>query len=176
MTNHRRVRPLAAQQGKCVVVAVVAAAVFGAAWLVPQPAAAQAPPAAPAAPAATASAAEQPSGFTYQAEGRRDPFVSLLRRGADPQATSATRAPGLAGLSVAEISLRGVLQSRNEFVGIIEGADKRTYLARAGQKLLDGTIRVIDRDSMLIAQQVNDPLSPEKQRDVRKVLRQDEAK
>lgn len=141
----------------------------------PLPAAAQTPPA-PAAPAAPPSSAEQPSGFTYRAEGRRDPFVSLLRRGTDPAATQGTRVAGLAGLSVAEISLRGVMQSRNEFVGIVEGSDKRTYLARAGQKLLDGTIRVIDKDSMLIAQQVNDPLSPEKQRDVRKVLRQDEAK
>jgi Tfp pilus assembly protein PilP len=167
------------------VVTAVAAVACGAAVLRPLPAAAQATagtvaPAAqapaPAHPAVPASAAEQPSGFTYRADGRRDPFVSLLRRGADPQAPSASRAPGLVGLSVAEISLRGVLQSRNEFVAIVEGSDKRTYLARPGQKLLDGTIRAIDKDSMLIAQQVNDPLSPEKQREVRKALRQDEAK
>ena len=48
---------------------------------------------------------------------------------------------------------------------------------RAGDKLLDGTIRTITQNAMVILQQVNDPLSLEKQREVRKVLRQtDEAK
>ena len=45
---------------------------------------------------------------------------------------------------------------------------------RAGDKLSDGTIRTITADSMVILQQVNDPLSLEKQREVRKVLRQTE--
>jgi hypothetical protein len=47
---------------------------------------------------------------------------------------------------------------------------------RAGDKLLDGTIRTITQNDLVIVQQVNDPLSLEKQREVRKVLRQIEAK
>jgi hypothetical protein len=44
--------------------------------------------------------------------------------------------------------------------------------------LLDGTIRSIGANAIVILQQVNDdPLSPEKQREVRKTIRQaDEAK
>jgi Tfp pilus assembly protein PilP len=174
MSRRRRVAADVATVFAAVMTAV-SAGVITAVVLSPVPALAQTPPA-PAAPSGQTSAGEKPVGFTYRAEGRRDPFVSLLRRGAEPQATAATRASGIAGLSIAEISLRGVMQSRNEFVGIVQGSDKRTYLVRAGQKLLDGTIRAIDKDSMLIAQQVNDPLSPEKQREVRKALRQDEAK
>jgi len=46
---------------------------------------------------------------------------------------------------------------------------------RAGDKLFDGTVRTISQNDMVILQQVNDPLSLEKQREVRKVLRQAEA-
>ena len=40
--------------------------------------------------------------------------------------------------------------------------------------LLDGAIRTITSDSLVILQQVNDPLAPQKQREVRKMLRQTE--
>ena len=60
------------------------------------------------------------------------------------------------------------------FVGILQGADRKTYIVRAGDRLFDGTIRSITADAMVILQQVNDPLSLEKQREVRKVLRQTE--
>ena len=93
----------------------------------PQAAAPAAPATAPAAtslvpdgapgaqPAAKAMAAEakadavEAQGFTYNPEGRRDPFVSLLRRGVDSSQT--TRVAGLAGLGTAEVSLRGVVLS-----------------------------------------------------------------
>jgi hypothetical protein len=45
---------------------------------------------------------------------------------------------------------------------------------RTGDKLSDGSIRTITADSMVILQQVNDPLSLEKVHEVRKVLRQTE--
>lgn len=152
----------------------------------PQPAAA--PPHA-AAPAATSGApvsqapgkdhaadakpdAAEPQGFTYNPEGRRDPFVSLLRRGAD--STQSTRVAGLGGLGTAEVSLRGIVLSQGAFVGIVQGVDSKTYIVRTGDKLSDGSIRSITSDSMVILQQVNDPLSLEKVHEVRKVLRQTE--
>lgn len=114
----------------------------------------------------------EPQGFTYNAGGRRDPFVSLLQRGADTQAR--TRASGLAGLATAEVSLRGTLRSQGSFVGMLQGIDGKTYIVRAGDKLADGTIRSISADDMVILQQVSDPLALEKQREVRKTLRQTE--
>jgi type IV pilus assembly protein PilP len=126
--------------------------------------------------AATASDAAEPQGFTYNPDGRRDPFVSLLRRGADsaPVAAAAKREAGLAGLGAAEISLRGTIKSAGTFVGIVQGADSKTYIVRAGDKLADGSIRTITADSMVILQQVSDPLSPGRVQEMRKGLRQTE--
>jgi type IV pilus assembly protein PilP len=111
-------------------------------------------------------------GFTYNPEGRRDPFVSLLRRGVDSAQT--TRVAGLSGLGTAEVSLRGVVKSQGDFVGIVQGVDSKTYIVRTGDKLSDGAVRAITADSMVILQQVNDPLSLEKVHEVRKVLRHTE--
>jgi Tfp pilus assembly protein PilP len=142
----------------------------------------QTPQAAPA-PVPTADGAGgpqlEPQGYTYDPAGRRDPFVSLLRRGADPQnPTSGSRPAGLAGLETNEITLKGTVASQGTFVGILQGSDNKTYIVKSGDKLLDGKIRTISQDSMVITQQVNDPLSLEKEREVRKMLRQttDEAK
>jgi type IV pilus assembly protein PilP len=136
------------------------------------------PPAAatPAAPTATATpSAVEPQGYTYDPQGRRDPFVSLLRRGSDvPRTGPGARPNGLAGLETSEVTLKGTIASQGTYVGILQGSDQKTYIVKAGDRLLDGTIRAITPDSMVITQQVTDPLSLEKQREVRKVLRQTE--
>jgi Tfp pilus assembly protein PilP len=132
-----------------------------------------------AAGSTTAADAVEPQGYTYNPEGRRDPFVSLLRRGSDVARTVgvATRPNGLAGLEASEVTLKGTIASQGTYVGILQGVDQKTYIVKAGDKLLDGTIKAIAPDSMVITQQVTDPLSLEKQREVRKLLHQtDEAK
>jgi type IV pilus assembly protein PilP len=126
-----------------------------------------------AAPAEQKSDAIDPQGFTYNPEGRRDPFVNLVLRGVD-SAPTGKRIAGLAGLGTAEVSLRGTLRSQGAFVGILEGADNKTYIVRAGDRLADGSIRTITADSMVIVQQVTDPLSLQKEQEVRKLLRQTE--
>jgi len=134
------------------------------------PAATPAPPATPAAPATPAT----PEGHTYRAEGRRDPFVSLMRRGSDTASAPSARGPGLKGLGAGEVTLRGTVASQGGYVAIVQGADSKTYIVRAGEQLADGTIRSITADALVILQEVNDPLSLQKQREVRKVLRQTE--
>ncbi|MGE3401344.1 MAG: hypothetical protein AB7K63_02080 [Vicinamibacterales bacterium] len=147
-----------------VLLAVIGLALAAASAFAQQPQAPTAPPAPPQAPAV--------QGFTYNPEGRRDPFVSLLRRGADPQRGDAVRPPGIAGLLVSEVSVRGIVASRNGLVAVLQGADGRTYIVRQGETLFDGVVRSITEDAVVFLQQVNDPLSLEKQREVRKVLRQ----
>jgi Tfp pilus assembly protein PilP len=140
------------------------------------PVAAKADP--PASSAGQPAEAEpiEPPGFTYNPDGRRDPFVSLIRRGTTAKGGgSAARPSGLAGLEVAEVMLRGTVRSREGFVAILQGSDQKAYIVRAGDRLFDGTVRTISQNDMVILQQVNDPLSLEKQREVRKVLRQIEA-
>src|SRR5262249_16656043 len=60
-----------------------------------------------------ASAAERTAKEThaYDAGGRRDPFISLLGSGVEPS-PAGKRAEGAAGLALAEISVRGVMQGR----------------------------------------------------------------
>jgi Tfp pilus assembly protein PilP len=135
---------------------------------------AQAATAPAAAKDASSSSALEPQGFTYNPEGRRDPFISLMRRGADDRANNSPRASGLAGIGTSEVSLKGTLASHGGYVGILQGLDNKSYIVRVGDKLLDGSVRSISADAMVILQQVNDPLSLEKQREVRKLLRQTE--
>src|SRR5258705_13012648 len=131
---------------------------------------------APAGAAVVAGPQLEPQGYTYDPQGRRDPFISLLRRGtslARPTGVG-VRPPGLAGLETSEVTLKGTVASQGSYVGILQGSDSKTYIVKAGDKLLHGTIRTINPDSLVITQQVTDPLSLEKQREVRKVLRQTE--
>ena len=155
--------------------AAVAAGQTPAAKPAPQGAATPAP-AAPGAQTSPAAPAAPQAGHSYNPEGRRDPFVSLLRRGADVAAAPGMRAAGLKGLGVGEVTLRGTLASQGGYVAILQGADSKTYIVRPGERLADGTIRSITSDALVILQQVNDPLSLEKQREVRKVLRQEEGR
>ena len=113
------------------------------------------------------------SGYSYKVEGRRDPFVSLVGRGSDPKA-SAVRAAGLPGMLINEVNLKGVMKERAGFIAMLQGPDKKTYIVRPGQRLLDGSVKSITADAVIFAQDVNDPLSLVKQREVRKALRSGE--
>jgi type IV pilus assembly protein PilP len=144
-------------------------------------ASAQAPAAAPApaaGQAAAAPAADPPAGYSYDPAGRRDPFISLVRRGNESARNEAgVRPAGLAGVTVDELTLKGTMQSRTGYVALVQGPDLKTYIVKPGDTLFDGTIRAITVNAMVLMQEVNDPLSLDKQREVRKVLRQgDEVK
>ena len=64
-----------------------------------------------------------------------------------------------------------MLQSQGALVAMVKGPDKQTFLVRAGDKLLDGVIKSITPQGLVITQEVTDPLSLVKQRDVKKLLR-----
>ena len=137
-------------------------------------AAAQTPPAQPA-PAAPQTTAVEPQGYAYEPQGRRDPFVSLVRRGTDAQrAPGELRPAGPEGIETSELTLKGTMQSREGYVALVQGPDLRTYIVKPGDRVFDGTIQTISANALVILQQVNDPLSLEKQREVRKTLRQTE--
>ena len=105
----------------------------------------------------------------YRPEGRRDPFQTLI--GGAGVANTSRKTEGPTGMTLAEISVRGILQSRGALVAMIQGPDNRTYIVHQGDKLLDGTIRTITATGLVVVQEVNDPLSLVKQREVRKLLR-----
>ena len=123
------------------------------------------------APAAAQPPAAQPEPYTYNPEGRRDPFTSLIGTGGTETRNTGRRGEGPAGMSVADVSVRGVLQSRGALVAMIQGPDNKTYIVHQGDKLLDGVIKTITPQGLVIIQEVNDPLSLVKQREVSKLLR-----
>jgi len=139
---------------------------------------AQIPPTPPPAPnAANPNAAAKPpatpappDNYSYDPSGRRDPFVSLLGTGLETKPTG-KRAEGVPGLAVSEISVRGVMQSRGGLVAMVQGPDNKTYVMHTGDKLIDGTVKAVTPQGLVIVQEVNDPLSLVKQREVRKLLR-----
>ena len=149
---------------------IIAAAVLAAA-----PVSGQAPAPAPATPAAVTTSqvpALEPQGYDYKPSGRRDPFVSLVRRTSEALGTSATARPtGIAGLSVDEITMRGVFKGRNGWTALVRGVDNRTYSLKAGDELYDGTVKAVTGDAIVVLQNVSDPLSLQKKREVKKLLR-----
>jgi Tfp pilus assembly protein PilP len=134
----------------------------------------QGAPATPAAPSTaapqTSKPAEAGAPFTYNPEGRRDPFVSLVGRGNDPKAQG-VRPPGVPGLLINEVSVKGIVRNSVGFVALIQGPDNKTYVVKAGDRLMDGAVKSIVQDAVVFSQDVNDPLSLVKQKEIRKALR-----
>ena len=128
--------------------------------------------AAPAASAAShAAAVTPPASFTYEAGGRRDPFISLANQGSDPRSEGRTRYQGLAGLGVAEVNVKGIVLYERQLVAMVQAPDNRTYLVRPNDRMLDGSVLAVTSEAVVFVQQVNDPLSLVKQREIRKALR-----
>jgi type IV pilus assembly protein PilP len=151
----------------------------------PQGAASQAPKAGlPATAGQQAVHAEQPapagravaagSGYAYDPDGRRDPFTSLLQRGADPKANGANRPQGPPGVLIGEATVTGILKDPSGYIAMIEAPDKKTYIVRTGQKMMDGSVKSITADSVVFSQDVTDPLSLVKEREIRKGVRSTE--
>jgi hypothetical protein len=127
-------------------------------------------PSTPAKPPATAAETPGQAGYSYGSEGRRDPFVSLWSTGTGVRQRA--RAEGLAGVFTVDLTVKGILQSDGKFVAIVLGPDaKRQYILHTNDRLADGVVKAITADSVLILQEVSDPLSLARQREVRKTLR-----
>jgi Tfp pilus assembly protein PilP len=143
----------------------------------PQAPAGQAQPQKPPAAAEAPADKQQPpppqgAGYSYDPSGRRDPFVSLASRGGDVAPPPGARPAGVSGLLVNEMTVKGVWKSsRGGFIALVQSPDNRTYIVKAGDKVFDGTVKQITQDAVVFSQDVNDPLSLVKQREVRKAIR-----
>lgn len=145
----------------------------------PAPAQPAQPPAAPATPPAQPPAAGSKdvppppgAGYTYDPAGRRDPFISLAGRGGDMPSPGATRPAGVPGLLISEVTVKGIWKSpKGGQIALVQASDTRTYIIRQGDKVFDGSVKVITQDTVVFSQDVNDPLSLVKQREVRKSIR-----
>jgi hypothetical protein len=120
-----------------------------------------------------------PGGYTYNGQGRRDPFISMIKPVA-PQGAKGMRPQGFPGFLIQEVALRGIVRtseagigsaSKAGYIAVFQGADPtKSFFVTVGQRLFDGVITAIDASSVTFRQEVTDPLSPVKTRDVRKSL------
>ena len=121
------------------------------------------------APAAAPAPVRGGRGYTYDSAGRRDPF-GPLDHASDPRANGG-KLNGLAGLMINEATVKGVVKSRGRMLAMVQAPDNKTYIVRASDRLLDGEVRAVTAEAVVFVQNVNDPLSPVRQREIRKPLR-----
>ena len=139
----------------------------------PSPAA-QAPASGGAAPAGQKPDPNAPPpgpGYSYDPAGRRDPFISLNSRGSELP-VAGQRPAGLPGMLIGEVTVKGTFKSpKGGFLALLQAPDGRTYTVKQGDKVFDGSVKAITADAVVFSQDVNDPLSLVKQREVRKSIR-----
>ncbi len=83
--------------------------------------------------------AEVISPYTYQPKSKRDPFISpfdleILR------GSKRKKVPGIAGMSIDEIVLQGIIKSKRGYEALVLGSDNKVYWIKPGDKLFDGEV------------------------------------
>jgi type IV pilus assembly protein PilP len=156
-------------------VVVLALAVGAAAQAPPPPPTAASPsPATPELGADLKNVVDQelqpdPTGYSYNPQGRRDPFVSLLKPVSADQGVK-TRRPGMEGFLIQEVALKGIVRTPRGYTAMLLGTDGKSYFVQEGQRLFDGAVIRIDATAVTFRQEITDPLSTVKSRDVKKTL------
>jgi hypothetical protein len=97
-----------------------------------------------------------PKNYRYNAQGRRDPFVNPVPKPPTPTAAKAApvcTAPGLKGVPVTQMSIAGVVTSKEApmNVVVIKTRAGKTYFAHLGDMLCDAVVKEIRMDSITFA-------------------------
>jgi hypothetical protein len=106
---------------------------------------------------------------SYSALGRRDPFVSLIAPRRSGDRTKPT-GQGLASMYISDANVTGIVKAEDTMMALLQGADRRTFIAKIGDRLADGTVRRIDSQGVVFAE-TGLPGSGIRPQEVRKVLR-----
>lgn len=114
---------------------------------------------------ASSLAAQEPF---YDSKGRRDPFLSPT--GPSTADRPSCPGPGLPGLIVQEVALRGIVQTRQGRKALLLAPNGQTHFATEGSRLCDGRVGRIDADGIVFVQRLRDPLAPERDVEVRRPL------
>jgi hypothetical protein len=99
----------------------------------------------------------------FDPQGKRDPFVSLLKKEKVievaqilPPPPLEERPPGLAGLLISEVTVTGTASSSETQMAILLGIDGMTYFAQEGTKLFDGYLERISPEEVIFLHQQED--------------------
>jgi len=111
----------------------------------------------------------QREAYIYDPARRRDPFVSLLTRGAH-LAPPDDRPAGLAGVSINDVSLRGLVLAGGVYLAVMQGPDNKTYILRGEEMLFDGVVKGVSGEGRKFLEGVSNPLSIGLEREVVRML------
>lgn len=109
----------------------------------------------------------------YDSAARRDPFVSLIApKRPTPTQPGAGRPlqPGLRSISLADVSVTGVLRRGTVMMAILQGPDRQSYVAKIQDRLMDAVVKRIDAQGVVFAEVVEPGMGARPQ-EIRKALR-----
>ena len=95
------------------------------------------------------------AGVAFKSSNRPDPFLNpLLKKkesNKDQEISRGLPPPGIAGTFIAEAELKGIsIQEDGRRLAIVRGNGDRAYFLREGDKLFDGYLKTIHRDSITL--------------------------
>lgn len=112
------------------------------------------------------------SEYIYRPEGRRDPFWNLLQGKNVRENRQAIG--GIAGLLIDELDLEGIMQVRGKYRALLKGPDSRGYIVSVGDKVYDGEVLVIDRNSISFKKSLTVAIGGQKEKVIIKALNPEE--
>ena len=111
-----------------------------------------------------------PTAGSYESLGRRDPFMTLLEK-KGPAATAVPRASkGLQSFLLSDVVVTGVTRKGTEWMAILQGPDKHSYVAKIKDRIADAVIRRIDGQGVVFVD-ISGPGSGARVQETRKPLR-----
>jgi Tfp pilus assembly protein PilP len=113
-----------------------------------------------------------PGEFVYNPEGRRDPFWNLLQGKSVKENREAIE--GIAGLMIDELELEGIVFAQGAFKALLKGPDTRPYIVSIGDKVYDGEVVAMDRNSVSFKKSLTLALAGQKERIMIKTLNPEE--
>jgi len=97
------------------------------------------------------------AGISFKPSNRRDPFLNPLVKkkdsDVDQEIDRGLPPPGIAGTFIAEAVLKGVSIREKGRLAIVKGSGNRAYFLREGDKLFDGYLKTIHRDSITLVRE-----------------------
>ena len=114
----------------------------------------------------------QPGEFVYNPEGRRDPFWNLLQGKSVKENREAIE--GIAGLMIDELELEGIVFAQGSFKALLKGPDTRPYVVGIGDKVYDGEVVAMDKNSVSFKKSLTVALAGQKDRVIIKTLNPEE--
>jgi Tfp pilus assembly protein PilP len=106
------------------------------------------------APRPEATAAENPATpKRTDLEGKRDPFVSLIRTS---KGDGRNLPPGVGGLVIATVAVEGTVQTPGGMLAVLSNPQQRVYFVRDGEHLYDGDVEKITLDGVTFLERSKD--------------------